>query len=49
LSHGRIGNGEIAGVERVQEVGPELQPEAFGDLEVLLQADIPVVIAGPRK
>jgi hypothetical protein len=41
----RVVRGEIDGVERVQELGTELQFEAFRKLEVLLQADVPVVIS----
>src|SRR5262245_18903518 len=35
---------EVHMVERVYEIGAELHFEAFIDLEVLLQADVPVVV-----
>jgi hypothetical protein len=43
--HRRVGCPEIDGVERIQEVRAELKLESLGELEVFLQADIPVVVS----
>src|SRR6266404_2757155 len=44
-SHCCIGYGKVDAVKRIQEVRAELQLESFCELEVLLQAEIPVVIS----
>src|SRR5271170_512242 len=41
--HRRIGYGKVDAVKRIQEVRAELHPDPFCDLEVFLQADIPIV------
>ncbi len=45
LSHRRIGYREVDAVKRIQEVCTELESESLADLEVLLQAGIPVVVS----
>jgi len=41
--HRRIGYGKVDAVKRIQEVRAELHSDPFCDLEVFLQADIPIV------
>ena len=39
----RIRRRQVHSVESVQEVAAELQLEAFGDVEVFLEAEVPIV------
>src|SRR5215469_5909385 len=41
-----VGSAEIGMVERVEEVGSELQAHPLGEQEVLLQADVEVLVGG---
>src|ERR1700759_4763282 len=45
LLHGGIRRSEVHAVERIQEVTTELQLEAFREVEILMDADVPVVEA----
>src|SRR5271168_5336850 len=47
--HRRVWHSEVDAVKRIQEVSAELHPESLRDLEILLQADIPVVEARAAK
>ena len=46
---GRVGNRSVDVVESIEEVGAKLQPESLGEREILMQADVPVVVSGPRN
>src|SRR5271157_5197680 len=49
LIHSGVGNGKVDAVEGVQEISAELHPEPLRDLDILLQAEIPVVVAGTTQ
>src|SRR5713101_2066111 len=47
--HGGIGNRQVDAVECIQKVAAELQLEAFGQMEVFLQAEVPIVETGAAQ
>src|SRR5580693_2691897 len=47
--HRRIRYREVDAVKHIQEVGAELEPKSLADLEVFLQAGIPVVVSGASQ
>src|SRR5689334_2389451 len=47
--HRCVGYREIYAVKHIQEVRAELQLESLRELEVFLQAGIPVVVSGPAQ